>query len=86
MKSLSPYVLAKRNLTMTILYMAVMTFLAIYVASTSLYFAIGFFVVVQSIGVLMLRHYIKKVKELKEDSNPWMLVQSIRLVANAHVP
>lgn len=70
MKSLSPYVLAKRNLAMTILFMAVMTFLAIYVASTSLYFAIGFFVVVQSIGILMLRHYIKKVKELKEDSNP----------------
>ncbi|SEM83930.1 hypothetical protein SAMN05518670_0361 [Paenibacillus sp. OK076] len=44
MKSLSPYVLAKRNLAMTILLMAVMTFLTIYVASTSLYFAIGFFV------------------------------------------
>lgn len=44
MKSLSPYVLAKRNLAMTILFMAVMTFLTIYVASTSLYFAIGFFV------------------------------------------
>lgn len=46
MKSLAPYVLAKRNLAMTILFMAVMTFLTIYVASTSLYFAIGFFVVV----------------------------------------
>lgn len=44
MKSLSPYVIAKRNLAMTILFMAVMTFLTIYVASTSLYFAIGFFV------------------------------------------
>lgn len=44
MKSLSPYVFAKRNLAMTILFMAVMTFLTIYVASTSLYFAIGFFV------------------------------------------
>ncbi|HBU80671.1 MAG TPA: hypothetical protein DEF35_03365 [Paenibacillus sp.] len=69
MKSLAPYVLAKRNLAMTILFMAVMTFLTIYVASTSLYFAIGFFVVVQSIGALMLRHYIKKVKELKRDHN-----------------
>jgi ABC-type nickel/cobalt efflux system permease component RcnA len=69
MKSLAPYVLAKRNLAMTILFMAVMTFLTIYVASTSLYFAIGFFVVVQSIGALMLRHYIKKVKELNRDHN-----------------
>ncbi|MEK4662130.1 hypothetical protein MKY66_06140 [Paenibacillus sp. FSL R5-0766] len=69
MKSLSPYVLAKRNLAMTILFMAVMTFLAIYVASTSVYFAIGFFVVVQSIGVLMLRHYVKKVRELKEEQS-----------------
>jgi hypothetical protein len=69
MKSLAPYVLAKRNLAMNILFMAVMTFLTIYVASTSLYFAIGFFVVVQSIGALMLRHCIKKVKELKRDHN-----------------
>jgi ABC-type nickel/cobalt efflux system permease component RcnA len=69
MKSLAPYVLAKRNLAMTILFMAVMTFLTIYVAPTSLYFAIGFFVVVQSIGALMLRHYIKKVKELNRDHN-----------------
>ncbi|WP_339303681.1 hypothetical protein [Paenibacillus sp. FSL R5-0519] len=69
MKSLSPYVLAKRNLAMTVLFMAVMTFLAIYVSSTSMYFAIGFFVVVQSIGVWMLKHYLKKVKELKEDQS-----------------
>lgn len=69
MKSLSPYESAKRELVMTILYMAVITFQAIYVAPASLSVAIVIFIIFQSIGVLMLRHYIKKVKELKEDQS-----------------
>lgn len=68
-KSLSPYESAKRELVMTILYMAVITFQAIYVAPKSPSVAIVIFIIFQSIGVLMLRHYIKKVKELKEDQS-----------------
>ncbi|WP_339312565.1 hypothetical protein NZ043_15425 [Paenibacillus sp. FSL k6-2145] len=66
-KSLSPYESAKRELVMTILYMAVITFQAIYVAPKSLSAAIVIFIIFQSIGVLMLRHYVKKVRELKDD-------------------
>ncbi|MEK3774028.1 hypothetical protein MHB85_06055 [Paenibacillus sp. FSL K6-4396] len=69
MKSLSPYKSAKRELVMTILYMAVITFQVIYVTPKSLSAAIVIFIIFQSIGVLMLRHYIKKVKELKEDQS-----------------
>ncbi|MBT2287382.1 hypothetical protein J7E78_28225 [Paenibacillus polymyxa] len=69
MKSLSPYESAKRELVMTILYMAVITFQAIYVATKSLSAAIVIFAIFQSIGVLMLRHYVKKVKELKNDQS-----------------
>ncbi|MCP1182584.1 hypothetical protein [Paenibacillus sp. 1781tsa1] len=66
MKSLSPYESARRELVMTIVYMAVITFQAIYVASKSLSAAIVIFIIFQSIGVLMLRHYIRKVKELNK--------------------
>ncbi|WP_340027266.1 hypothetical protein MHB71_19025 [Paenibacillus sp. FSL H7-0940] len=69
MKSLLPYESAKRELVMTILYMAVITFQAVYVAPKSLSAAIVIFIIFQSIGVLMLRHYIKKVKELKKDQS-----------------
>ncbi len=69
MKPLSPYAAAKRELVMSIVYMAVITFQAIYVAPTSLTTAIIIFIIFQSIGVLMLRHYLKKVKELKEDQS-----------------
>ncbi len=69
MKSLSPYESAKRELVMTILYMVVITFQAIYVAPASLSVAIVIFIICQSIGVLMLRHYIKKVKKLKNDQS-----------------
>lgn len=67
MKSLSPYASAKRELMMTIVYMAVITFQAVYVAPTSMPVAIFIFIIFQSIGVLMLRHYNKKVKKLKDD-------------------
>lgn len=65
MKSLAPYVLAKRNLAMNILFMAVITFLTIYVASTSLYFAIGFFVVVhrRSISILKTKAEFLQIEE-----------------------
>ncbi|MFX3651155.1 MAG: hypothetical protein ACE3K2_05050 [Paenibacillus sp.] len=69
MKPLSPYAAAKRELVLTIVYMAVIMFQAIYVAPKSLSVAIVIFIIFQSIGVLMLRHYIKKVKELKEDQS-----------------
>ncbi|KAA8747354.1 hypothetical protein [Paenibacillus sp. UASWS1643] len=69
MKSLSPYESAKRELVMTILYMAVITFQVIYVAPKSLFAAIVIFIIFQSIGVLMLRHYIRKVKELNKDQS-----------------
>lgn len=69
MKSLSPYESAKRELVMTILYMAVITFQAVYVAPKSLSASIVIFIIFQSIGVLMLRHYVKKVKALKEDQS-----------------
>ncbi|WP_336759242.1 hypothetical protein [Paenibacillus sp. USHLN196] len=62
MKSLSPYESAKRELVMTILYMAVITFQAVYVALKSLSAAIVIFIIFQSIGVLMLRHSLKKSK------------------------
>ncbi|WP_433751486.1 hypothetical protein [Paenibacillus amylolyticus] len=67
MKPLPPYAAAKRELVMSIVCMAVITFQAIYVAPTSLTTAIVIFVIFQSIGVLMLRHYIRKIKALKED-------------------
>ncbi len=67
MKQLSPYVLARRNVVMTIIYMAVATFFAIYVAPKSLTFAIVLFVTYQLFNVFMLRHYIRKMKHLKEE-------------------
>ncbi|WP_338542009.1 hypothetical protein [Paenibacillus tundrae] len=67
MKQLSPYVLARRNVVMTIIYMAVATFFAIYVAPQSLTFAIVLFVTYQLFNVFMLRHYIRKMKHLKEE-------------------
>ena len=69
LKSLSPYESARRELVMTIVYMAVISFQALYVAPKSLSAAIVIFIIFQSIGVLMLRHYVKKVKELKEDQS-----------------
>ncbi|WP_339259329.1 hypothetical protein MKZ12_06060 [Paenibacillus sp. FSL R5-0713] len=69
MKSLSPYESARRELVITIVYMAVISLQALYVAPKSLSAAIVIFIIFQSIGVLMLRHYVKKVKELKEDQS-----------------
>lgn len=68
-KKISPYASTKRELVMTIIYMAVITFQAVYVAPKSLSAAIVIFIIFQSIGVLMLRHYIKKIKALKEDQS-----------------
>lgn len=69
LKSLSPYESARRELVITIVYMAVISLQALYVAPKSLSAAIVIFIIFQSIGVLMLRHYVKKVKELKEDQS-----------------
>ncbi|WFR62626.1 hypothetical protein P9222_31490 [Paenibacillus amylolyticus] len=66
---MSPYAAAKSELVMTIVYMSVITFQSVYVAPTSLSAAIVIFFIFQSIGALMLRHYVKKVNELKDNQS-----------------